>query len=210
MLFDLANIRGGGEYGKAWHDAGKREHKQNCYTDFCAAARFLHDDLKVTSPSKTAIMGGSNGGLLVSACALREPHLFRSVVAAVGVLDMYKFHRFSIGAAWRSDFGDPDVEAQFRVLQQYSPLHNVRANVQYPAMLITTGDHDDRVVPLHSHKFVATLQATSPDFGGPFLERVEVAAGHGAGKPTSKVIDEACDTYSFLALSLGATFRPDA
>lgn len=206
-VYAVANIRGGAELGETWADAGKRFNKMNCYTDLAAGARFLQTDLRITTPAKTAIMGGSNGGLVVSATALREPHLFGAVVAQVGVLDIFRFHLFTIGNAWRSDFLDPDIEAEFRYQAKYSPVHNVRSNVHYPAMLMTCGDHDDRVVPLHSHIFTATLQHTSPDFGGPFLERIDEAAGHGAGKPLSKIIDEAVDTYSFLALALGAKWQ---
>lgn len=198
----IPNIRGGGEYGQAWYDAGRRQHKQNCFSDFIAGIKYLHAE-GYGSPATTAIMGGSNGGLLVAATANQAPELLSSVVCQVGVLDMYKFHKFTIGHAWRSDYGDPDVEEDFVVLQKYSPIHNVREGVKYPAVLVVTGDHDDRVVPLHSLKYTATLQHTNPSIGGPFLARVEVSAGHGAGKPTAKRMQEAADTYAFIAKSLG-------
>ncbi|EPY27269.1 prolyl oligopeptidase [Angomonas deanei] len=147
----VPNIRGGGEYGQAWHDAGRRENKQNCFTDFIEAARFLHKN-DIGSPATTAIMGGSNGGLLVAACANQAPEEFSTVVCQVGVLDMYKFHKFTIGHAWVSDYGNPDKEEDFLVQQKYSPIHNVKEGVKYPGILVVTGDHDDRVGPLHSLK----------------------------------------------------------
>lgn len=202
----IPNIRGGGEYGQEWHDGGRRANKQNCFTDFIAAIRYLQSN-GYGSPSTTAIMGGSNGGLLVAAVANQAPQLLASVVCQVGVLDMYKFHKFTIGHAWRSDYGDPDVPEDFAVLEKYSPVHNVVAGAKYPAIVVVTGDHDDRVVPLHSHKYVATMQFTNPELGGPFLSRIEVSAGHGAGKPTSKRIQEAADTYTFLAKTLGVDFH---
>jgi prolyl oligopeptidase len=211
-VYAVANIRGGGEYGEAWHDAGKQRHKENCFTDLAAGAEELIRR-NYCSPATLAINGGSNGGLVVSATGLKYPHLFRAVIADVGVLDCFKFHKFTIGHAWRSDFGDPDVEADFRILQTYSPLHNVRCNVGYPAFLIKTGDHDDRVVPLHSLKFLATLQHANPEQTGadgsrtgPFLGRIEVAAGHGAGKPTSKILQETAETLAFAATELGARY----
>ncbi|AYU84112.1 prolyl oligopeptidase / POP [Leishmania donovani] len=202
----IPNIRGGNEYGQLWHDAGRLTKKQNCFTDFVSAAKYLHSN-KIGSPATTAIMGGSNGGLLVAACANQAPDEFSCVVCQVGVLDMFKFHKFTIGHAWISDYGNPDEEEDFRVLEKYSPIHNVRPGVKYPAILVVTGDHDDRVVPLHSLKYVATLQHTNPELGGPFLARVEVAAGHGFGKPTSKIIAETSDMYAFMAKSIGATWH---
>ncbi|KAL7697211.1 Prolyl oligopeptidase [Lotmaria passim] len=202
----IPNIRGGGEYGQAWHDAGRRAYKQNCFTDFIAAAKFLHAN-NIGSPATTAIMGGSNGGLLVAACANQAPAEFACVVCQVGVLDVYKFHKFTIGHAWISDYGDPDKEEDFKVVEKYSPIHNVRAGVKYPAILVVTGDHDDRVVPLHSLKYIATLQHANPELGGPFLARVEVAAGHGFGKPTSKIVEETSDMYAFMAKNIGATWH---
>ena len=207
----IANIRGGGEYGQKWHDDGRKTKKQNCFTDFVNCAKYLIEE-KYTSKEKLAIMGGSNGGLLVAACANQAPSLFRAVICQVGVLDMFKFHKFTIGHAWRSDFGDPDVEEDFKVLQTYSPLHNLPSHQSaFPAVLVVTGDHDDRVVPLHSLKYIASLQhfastveenATSSL--GPFLARVEVAAGHGAGKPITKILAESADTYTFLSVMLNA------
>lgn len=203
----VSNIRGGGEYGEEWHNAGAKFKKQNCYVDFCNSAKWLHTN-KYSSPKSLAIMGGSNGGLLVAACVNRAPHLFGAVICQVGVLDMFKFHKFTIGHAWTSDFGDPEAEEDFRYLQEYSPLHNVKTCVAYPPMLCLTGDHDDRVVPLHTHKFVAAMQHANPEVetSGPCLARIEVAAGHGAGKPLSKIVAEAGDTYSFLMKTLGATW----
>ncbi|KAH9578092.1 Peptidase S9A [Trypanosoma melophagium] len=202
----IPNIRGGGEYGEEWHNGGRRKNKQNCFTDFIEAAKFLHKD-GYGSPKTTAIMGGSNGGLLVAAVANQAPELFRCVVCQVGVLDMFKFHKFTIGHAWKSDYGDPDKEEDFKVLQHYSPLHNIRSGLKYPAILVVTGDHDDRVVPLHSLKYIATLQHENPTEGGPFLARVEVAAGHGAGKPTSKIMREAADIYTFISMHINAIWK---
>ncbi len=202
----IANLRGGGEYGRAWHDAGRRANKQNVFDDFCACARWL-----VTSgwsaPERLGINGRSNGGLLVGACLTQHPELFGAAVATVGVLDMLRFHKFTIGWAWTSDFGDPDVAEEYPWLRAYSPLHNVRPGTHYPATLILTGDHDDRVVPGHSFKFAATMQAAQ---GGdtPILLRVDTAAGHGTGKPTSKLIDEATDMLAFLESALGVAAGP--
>jgi prolyl oligopeptidase len=201
----VANIRGGGEYGEKWHQAGAKFQKQNCYVDFINCAKYLQAN-KYTSREKLAMMGGSNGGLLVAAVANRAPHLFKALVCQVGVLDLYKFHKFTIGHAWTSDFGDPEVEADFDYITEYSPIHNVKVNTTYPAVLVATADHDDRVVPAHSLKYLASLQHANPE-SGPFLGRIEVNAGHGAAKPTSKVIAEAADTYSFLACALGATWK---
>ncbi|CCW63207.1 unnamed protein product [Phytomonas sp. EM1] len=201
----IPNIRGGGEYGEEWHNAGRRANKQNCFTDFIAAVKYLHSE-GIGSPQTTAIMGGSNGGLLVAAVANQAPEQVKCVVCAVGVLDLYKFHKFTIGHAWISDYGDPDKEEDFKILEKYSPIHNIKPDTKYPAILVLTGDHDDRVVPLHSLKYVATLQHTNPIEGGPFLARIEVAAGHGAGKPTSKLIKEKSDMYAFIAKSIGATW----
>ncbi|ESL06947.1 prolyl oligopeptidase [Trypanosoma rangeli SC58] len=205
-ILAVPNIRGGGEYGEEWNDAGRRARKQNCFTDFIEGAKFLHRH-GFGSPQTTAIMGSSNGGLLVAAVANQAPELFRCVVCHVGVLDMYKFHKFTIGHAWKSDYGDPDKEEDFKVLQQYSPLHNIQSGIKYPAILVVTGDHDDRVVPLHSLKYVATLQHANPTEGGPFLARIEVATGHGAGKPTSKILRETSDIYTFIAKSIHASWK---
>ncbi|KAI8823638.1 prolyl oligopeptidase [Fimicolochytrium jonesii] len=198
----VANIRGGGEYGQeAWYDQGKLGKKQNVFDDFQAAAKYLIDN-KWTKPDKLAINGGSNGGLLVGASINQAPELFGCAIADVGVMDMYRFHKFTIGHAWVSDYGNPDKKEDFEVVRKYSPLHNVQKDKPYPAVLITTGDHDDRVVPLHSHKLLATLQHEARNNAKPILERVETKAGHGAGKSTAQRIEEATDKFSFLALAL--------
>ena len=200
-LFAVANVRGGGEYGEAWHRAGMREHKQNVFDDFIAAAEYLIADGWTSSP-KLAIHGGSNGGLLVGACMTQRPELFGAALPSVGVMDMLRFQRFTIGWAWTSDYGSSDDPEQFRTLLAYSPYHNLREGVAYPATLVTTGDHDDRVFPAHSFKFAAALQHAQ---GGsaPILLEVETKAGHGAGKPTAKMIDEVVDRYAFLVKVLG-------
>ncbi len=196
-IFAVANVRGGGEYGEEWHQAGSKERKQNVFDDFIAAAEHLIAE-KWTSSSKLAIHGGSNGGLLVGACMTQRPELFAAALPAVSVMDMLRFQRFTIGWAWTSDYGSSDDPDEFRTLLAYSPYHNIRAGVSYPATLITTGDHDDRVFPAHSFKFAAALQHAQ---GGtaPILLEVETKAGHGAGKPTAKLIDEVVDRYAFLA-----------
>ncbi len=196
----VANLRGGGEYGRAWHDAGRLAHKQNVFDDFCACARWLASS-GWSRPERIAISGASNGGLLVGACLTQHPELFGACVAFVGVMDMLRFHKFTVGRAWVADYGDPDNEEQYRWLRAYSPLHNLRPGERYPATLLLTGDHDDRVVPGHSFKFAAALQAAQ---GGdaPVLIRVETSAGHGAGKPVSKIIGESADVLTFLRLVL--------
>lgn len=191
----VANLRGGGEYGTAWHDAGRFANKQQVFDDAIACAEWLIAE-GWTTTEHLAIQGGSNGGLLVGACITQRPDLFGAAVAMVGVFDMLRFHRFTIGWAWRSDYGDPDDPEQFATLYAYSPLHRIRPGTAYPATLIVTGDHDDRVVPGHSFKFVATLQAAQAG-AAPVLLRVETSAGHGAGKPTSKLIDEWADVLAF-------------
>jgi prolyl oligopeptidase len=192
----IPNLRGGGEYGKAWHEAGIKTRKQNVFDDFIAAARWLIAN-GYASPRQLGINGGSNGGLLVAAVMLQQPDLFGAVVPSVGVLDMLRFNRFTIGWAWESDYGSPDNPEEFKALLAYSPLHNIEKGRAYPPTLITTADHDDRVFPAHSFKFAAALQHAQ---GGsaPILIRVETRAGHGAGKPTSKRIDEATDILAFL------------
>jgi prolyl oligopeptidase len=192
----VANLRGGGEYGEAWHQAGVKEKKQNVFDDFIAAAEWLIAE-RWTSTPKLAINGGSNGGLLVGACMTQRPELFGAAIPSVGVLDMIRFPLFTIGWAWTSDYGSPDEPEAFARLYGYSPYHNLREGVCYPATLVTTGDHDDRVFPAHSFKFAAALQHAQ---GGsaPVLLRVETKAGHGAGKPTAKLIDEVADRYAFL------------
>jgi prolyl oligopeptidase len=200
-VFAQANIRGGGEYGKAWHDAGRLRHKQNVFDDFIAAAEYLICEGYTQSP-RLAIGGGSNGGLLVGACLTQRPDLFGAAVPAVGVLDMLRFHKFTIGWAWTSDYGDPEDPGDRAVLLSYSPLHNIRPGTAYPATLVITADHDDRVAPAHSHKFTATLQDAQAG-PAPILSRIDVRAGHGAGKPTAKVIAEKADVWAFLEEVLG-------
>eukprot|EP00929_Paragymnodinium_shiwhaense_P003732 TRINITY_DN104358_c0_g1_i1.p1 TRINITY_DN104358_c0_g1~~TRINITY_DN104358_c0_g1_i1.p1 ORF type:complete len:708 (+),score=120.19 TRINITY_DN104358_c0_g1_i1:72-2195(+) len=204
-VYVAANIRGGSEYGEDWWKGGSLFNKQNCYVDFEACARWLHEH-KVTQPSKLTIQGGSNGGLLVAAVANRAPELVGCVICQVGVLDMLRFHKFTIGHAWRSDFGDPDVKADFEYLLQYSPLHNITSAKKYPSVLVLTGDHDDRVVPLHSFKYVAELQHRCGDQANPLIARIEVDAGHGAGKPTAKIIAEVADYMCFYTSRCGATW----
>lgn len=200
-IFVQANLRGGGEYGKDWYQAGTLQSKQNVFDDFIAAAEWLIAN-GYTSTPKLAIGGGSNGGLLVGACLTQRPDLFGACLAAVGVLDMLRFHKFTIGWAWVSDFGSPDDPDQFQTLLSYSPYHNLHPGTAYPATLITTGDHDDRVFPAHSFKFAAALQYAQ---GGaaPTLIRIETKAGHGAGKPIAKLIEEAADRWAFLVDVLG-------
>ncbi len=193
----IANLRGGGEYGKAWHDAGKRGQKQNVFDDFIAGGEYLIAQ-GITSKAKLAIQGGSNGGLLVGAVVNQRPDLFAAALPAVGVMDMLRFNRFTAGRYWTDDYGDPGVEADFRVLRAYSPLHNIRTGVDYPAILVTTADTDDRVVPGHSFKYAAALQAAKLG-DKPHLIRIETRAGHGSGKPTDKIIEEAADQWAFIA-----------
>jgi prolyl oligopeptidase len=195
-VFALPNIRGGGEYGTEWHDAGKLHNKQNCFDDFIAAAEWLIDN-QYTSSRKLAIMGGSNGGLLVGACMTQRPELFGACLPAVGVLDMLRFTKFTIGWEWVSDYGSPDDPAGFETLYKYSPLHNLKPGTCYPPTLVTTADHDDRVVPAHSFKFISALQAAQ-GCENPVLIRIETKAGHGGGKPTQKIIEEISDEYAFL------------
>lgn len=195
-IFVQANLRGGGEYGKDWYQAGTLDSKQNVFDDFIAAAEWLIAN-GYTSTPKLAIGGGSNGGLLVGACLTQRPELFGACLAAVGVLDMLRFHKFTIGWAWVSDFGSPDDPEQFKDLLAYSPYHNLKPGVAYPATLITTGDHDDRVFPAHSFKFAAALQHAQVG-PAPILIRIETKAGHGAGKPITKLIEEAADRWAFL------------
>lgn len=196
-----ACLRGGGEYGREWHEAGTKLRKQNTFDDFIACAEWLVRE-RWTSTPRLAISGGSNGGLLVGACMTQRPELFGAALPAVGVLDMLRYHTWTIGWAWKSDYGSAEDEAEFRALLAYSPLHNVRKGTAYPPTLVTTGDHDDRVFPAHSMKFAAALQEAQ---GGPapVLIRIETRAGHGAGKPMSKVIDEAADRMAFLVRVFG-------
>lgn len=196
----VANLRGGGEYGEAWHLAGTKQHKQNVFNDFIAAGEWLIAN-KYTQPRKLAIHGGSNGGLLVGAVLNQRPDLFGAAIPAVGVMDMLRFHKFTIGAAWSSDYGNPDSPEDFPAIYAYSPLHNIK-QAAYPPTLILTADHDDRVVPAHSFKYAATLQRAQKG-PAPILIRIETAAGHGGGKPTGKKIEEDADVLAFLAQALG-------
>ncbi|MCC5930526.1 MAG: S9 family peptidase [Cyclobacteriaceae bacterium] len=202
-VYAQPNLRGGGEYGEDWHIAGTQFQKQNVFDDFIAAAEYLISE-NYTSPSKIAILGGSNGGLLVGACLIQRPDLFRVALPLVGVLDMLRYHKFTAGAGWIPDYGCADSSTQmFEYLKGYSPVHNVKAGIEYPAVLIATADHDDRVVPAHSFKFAASLQHYNPDSTNPLLIRIETRAGHGAGKPTSMVIDELADIISFTWYNMG-------
>lgn len=199
----IANLRGGGEYGNAWHDAGRLHQKQNVFDDFIAGGEYLIAQ-GITSKDKLAIQGGSNGGLLVGAVVNQRPDLFAAALPAVGVMDMLRFNRFTAGRYWTDDYGDPAVEADFKTLRAYSPYHNIRSGTAYPAILVTTADTDDRVVPGHSFKYTAALQAA--DLGPkPHLIRIETRAGHGSGKPTDKVIAETADEWAFIAKWTGMT-----
>lgn len=200
-IYAIPNLRGGGEYGEDWHQGGTKLNKQNVFDDFIAAAEYLIDQ-KYTSTDKLAIFGGSNGGLLVGACMTQRPELYAAAIPAVGVMDMLRFHKFTIGWAWTDDYGSSDDADQFKALHKYSPLHNLKPGTKYPATMVTTADHDDRVVPAHSFKYAATLQAAHAG-EKPVLIRIETKAGHGAGKPTAKVIEEAADRWAFLADQLG-------
>ncbi len=208
-IYAVANLRGGGEFGEEWHKAGTKLNKQNVFDDFIAAAEYLINN-NYTSSEKLAIRGGSNGGLLVGACMTQRPELFKVALPAVGVMDMLRFHKFTVGWGWVGDYGSSDNEEEFNYILGYSPLHNIKENVCYPATLITTGDHDDRVVPAHSFKFAATLQAAqqaAPACSNPTLIRIETMAGHGAGKPTSKVIEETADIWAFVFYNLGMQYK---
>lgn len=201
-VYAVANLRGGGEYGKKWHNAGTQMKKQNVFDDFIAAAEYLISE-KVTSSDKLAVMGGSNGGLLVGAVMTQRPELFKVALPAVGVLDMLRYHTFTSGAGWAYDYGKSDDNAEmFKYLLGYSPVHNVKAGTHYPATMVTTGDHDDRVVPAHSFKFAAELQAKQTGTN-PTLIRIETDAGHGAGTPISKTIDQYADIYGFTLFNMG-------
>ncbi|WP_013325238.1 prolyl oligopeptidase family serine peptidase [Gloeothece verrucosa] len=199
-VYAVPNLRGGGEYGEEWHQAGMKLKKQTVFEDFIAAAEWLIEN-NYTSSEKLAIGGGSNGGLLVGACMTQRPDLFAAALPSVGVMDMLRFHKFTIGWAWCSEYGSPENEEEFKVLYAYSPLHNLKPGTTYPSTMITTADHDDRVVPAHSFKFAAALQA-SHQGENPVLIRIETKAGHGAGKPTAKMIEEVADKWAFLAATL--------
>lgn len=204
-VFAMVNLRGGNEYGEAWHKAGMLQNKQNVFDDFIGAAEYLIEK-KYTSPAKLAIRGGSNGGLLVGAAMTQRPELFKVAIPQVGVMDMLRYHKFTIGWAWATEYGRSDKKEDFENLYKYSPLHNLKSGVKYPATLITTADHDDRVVPAHSFKYAATLQADN-DGTNPTLIRIETKAGHGAGKPTGKQIEEAADMWSFVMYNLGMEMK---
>ncbi|MBS9954207.1 prolyl oligopeptidase family serine peptidase [Vibrio alginolyticus] len=201
-IYAVANMRGGGEYGKAWHNAGTQQQKQNVFDDFIAAAEYLIEN-DYTSSDRLAIRGGSNGGLLVGACMTQRPELFKVALPAVGVLDMLRYHTFTSGEGWKYDYGTSEQsEAMFQYLLGYSPVHNVKEGVRYPATLVTTADHDDRVVPAHSYKFIAELQDKQQG-ANPVLIRIDVNAGHGAGMPLSKQIDLTTDVYAFTLHNMG-------
>jgi prolyl oligopeptidase len=204
-IYVVANLRGGGEYGEDWHKAGIKDRKQNVFDDFIAAAEYLIAE-KYTSPAHLAIMGGSNGGLLVGACMTQRPELFKVAIPQVGVMDMLRYQKFTIGWAWASDYGTSETKEGFDYLYKYSPLHNLKDSVQYPATMAFTGDHDDRVVPAHTFKFMATLQAKQTG-ENPVLVRIETKAGHGAGKPTAKQIDESADLWAFVFYNLGMNYK---
>jgi prolyl oligopeptidase len=201
----VVNLRGGQEYGEKWHQGGMLLNKQNVFDDFIAAGEYLVKE-KYTSPDYLAIQGGSNGGLLVGACLTQRPDLFRVAIPQVGVMDMMRFHKFTVGFGWIDDYGNPDDAKFTKYIHGYSPFHNIKEGVKYPATLITTGDHDDRVVPAHSFKFGARLQAAA-DKSNPALLYIEKQAGHGAGKPLSKTIEEVADIYSFIFYNMGVDVK---
>ena len=206
-VYAVPNLRGGGEYGKAWHDAGTQLKKQNVFDDFIAAGEYLIAN-HYTSSEKLAVSGRSNGGLLVGAVMTQRPDLMKVALPGVGVLDMLRYHTFTAGAGWAYDYGTAEQsEEMFNYLREYSPVHNVKAGVKYPATMITTGDHDDRVVPAHSFKFAAELQNKSAP-GNPLLIRIETNAGHGAGTPISKLIDQVSDIHAFTLFNMGITSLP--
>jgi prolyl oligopeptidase len=200
FVYALANLRGGGEYGEEWHKAGMLLNKQNVFDDFIAAAEYLIRE-KYTSSEKLAISGASNGGLLVGAAMTQRPDLFKAALPAVGVMDMLRYHEFTVGWGWAVEYGTSEDEENFKNLYSYSPLHNIKEGVSYPATLVTTADHDDRVVPAHSFKFIATLQEKNAG-PNPVLIRIETRSGHGSSS-TSKMIDVVTDEYAFLCYNLG-------
>jgi prolyl oligopeptidase len=202
-IYAVVNLRGGGEYGEEWHKAGMLNRKQNVFDDFIGAAEYLIQN-NYTTNEKLAILGRSNGGLLVGACMTQRPDLYKVAFPGVGVLDMLRYHKFTIGYAWASEYGSSEDSAQFKTLLAYSPLHNVKP-ISYPATMITTADHDDRVVPAHSFKFASTLQEKIQG-NNPALIRIDSKAGHGGGKPTAKQIDEWTDIYSFMLYNMGVKY----
>jgi prolyl oligopeptidase len=205
-IYAVPNLRGGGEYGEKWHLAGTKMQKQNVFDDFIAAAEYLISN-QYTSKEYLAIAGGSNGGLLVAAVMSQRPELFKVAFPAVGVLDMLRYNKFTAGAGWAFDYGTAeDSKQMFDYLLKYSPYHALKPSVSYPATLITTADHDDRVVPAHSFKFAAKLQEYHKGTS-PVLIRIETNAGHGAGKPTGKIIEEQADKWAFMLYNMGLNFR---
>jgi prolyl oligopeptidase len=207
-IYAVPNLRGGGEYGKKWHNAGTKMQKQNVFDDFIAAAEYLIENM-YTSSNYLAIRGGSNGGLLVGSTMTQRPDLMKVALPAVGVLDMLRYHTFTSGAGWAYDYGtSEDSKEMFEYMKAYSPVHNVKAGVEYPATLITTGDHDDRVVPAHSFKFAAELQEKQSG-PNPVLIRIETDAGHGAGTPVSKIIEQYADIYGFTLYNMGYEVLPE-
>jgi len=208
-MYVLVNLRGGEEYGEEWHQGGIKDKKQNVFDDFIATGESLIAK-HYTSPNHLAIIGGSNGGLLVGACVNQRPDLFAAAIAQVGVLDMLKYHKFTIGHAWISDYGNPDLIDDFKFIFKYSPLHNVRKGKEYPALMLTTADHDDRVVPAHSFKYISEVQhqlGSEPYQSKPLIIRIDVKAGHGAGKPLLQTLQEYADIYAFVAKYTGATWK---
>lgn len=202
----IANIRGGGEYGDFWHESAKKEKKQNCFDDFHFAAEYLIKN-KYTSPEKLVINGASNGGLLVAVCANQRPDLYSCVIVSQGVLDMLRYHLYTIGYAWKTEYGDPDIPEDFNYLIKYSPIHNVNEKGKYPAILVRTSDFDDRVVPVHSYKYISVLQEKLENNEKPLMILIEKKAGHGAGKPTQKRIDDCSNNFTFIALTLGLEYE---
>ena len=199
-------LRGGGEYGEAWHLAGTKMQKQNVFDDFISAAQWLITN-KYTDSEHLAIMGGSNGGLLVGACETQRPDLFKVCIPQVGVMDMLRYHKFTIGWNWAPDYGtSEDSKEMFDYLKAYSPLHNLKPGVSYPATLVTTADHDDRVVPAHSFKFAAALQKVQAG-SAPVLIRIDTKAGHGGGKPLSKRLEETADIFAFIMHNMGMKMK---
>ena len=205
-IYAVANLRGGGEYGDNWHNMGIKMHKQNVFNDFIAGAEYLIKE-NYTSKDYLAIAGGSNGGLLVGACMTQRPDLYKVCFPAVGVMDMLRYHKFTAGAGWAYDYGtSEDSKEMFEYLYGYSPVHNTKEGTCYPATMVTTADHDDRVVPAHSFKYAAALQAAQ-SCNNPTLIRIETNAGHGAGKPTSMIIQEQADKWAFLLFNMGLTYK---